>query len=337
MARSTQATLKDVARMAQVSTSTASRALADNPAISEPTRNRVKECAQALNYQPNEQARALRQSKTNIIGLIVPSLINPYFAEMATTIQGQAASLGLTTLIANTNERVDDLRKAMEMMISQRVDGLIVVPSEGIDDLLERARDTDVPVVMVDRAVDMEGITSITSDPTEGITQAIQHLADGGHLPIGYLSGPTTTSTGRDRCEAFKEACEKAGVDSTLIYSGSYEVEEGRKGAHDLLAKGAQSLIAGDSMMTIGVLEQCRKENREVGKDIAVVGFDNYPLFELQPRPITIIDQNVSDMSVRAMDLLHQLIEALRRKEDLPRAEHIKTKTSLVVREFTQF
>lgn len=337
MARSTQATLKDVARLAKVSTSTASRALSNNPAISEGTREKVKECAKQLNYQPNEQARALRQSRTNIIGLIVPSLINPYFAEMGTTIQRHAAQFGLTTLIANTNEAVDELRKAMEMMISQRVDGLIVVPSEGIDDLIERARDTGVPVVMLDRQIDLDGITSITSDPTAGITQAIDHLKEQGHLPIGYLAGPESTSTGRDRREAFTHACQQAGIDAELIYHGDYLAEEGRAGAKELLSKGAKSLIAGDSMMTIGVLEQCRDQGCEVGKDVAVVGFDNYPLFELQPKPITIIDQNVADMSVRAMDILHSLIEAVRNKEKLPAPEVLKTETSLVVRQSTQF
>lgn len=338
MARSLQATLKDVARLAKVSTSTASRALSNNPAISEATREKVKQCAKQLNYQPNEQARALRQSRTNIIGLIVPSLINPYFAEMGTTIQRRAAQLGLTTLIANTNENLDELRASMEMMISQRVDGLIVVPSEGIDDLIERARDTGVPIVMLDREIATEGVTSITSDPSAGIIQAIEHLKEQGHLPIGYLAGPDTTSTGRERKEAFMRACSDAGIGAKHIYHGEdYLTEEGRAGTKELLSQGVKSLIAGDSMMTIGVLEQCRDENVEIGKDIAVVGFDNYPLFELQPKPITIIDQNVADMSVRAMDILHSLIEAIRKKEKLPEPASLKTETSLVIRQSTQF
>lgn len=338
MARSLQATLKDVARLAKVSTSTASRALSNNPAISEATREKVKECAKQLNYQPNEQARALRQSRTNIIGLIVPSLINPYFAEMGTTIQGRAAQLGMTTLIANTNEKLDELRASMEMMISQRVDGLIVVPSEGIDDLIERARDTGVPIVMLDRAIATEGVTSITSDASVGITQAVEHLKEQRHLPIGYLAGPDTTSTGRERKEAFKQACKDAGLTVEHIYHcKDYLVEEGRAGTKELLSKGVKALIAGDSMMTIGVLEQCRDENLEIGKDVAVVGFDNYPLFELQPKPITIIDQNVADMSVQAMDILYSLIEAIRKKEQLPKPQSLKTGTNLVVRQSTQF
>lgn len=336
MSRST--TLKDVAEAAGVSISTTSRALADNPAISEETRRRIKKLAKQLNYRPNAQARALRKSKTNTIGVAVPSLINPYYAEMATSIQQEAAARGFATIIANTNENPDELRRSLQVLHNQRVDGMIIVPNEGTEDLVEELHTSGVPVVAVDRELAIDGLICVVSDPSRGMNAAVKHLAEHGHTPIGYLSGPMSTSTGRKRLEAFHEACAEAGLPEQPVYVGGYRQSEGRMGATELLGQGVKALLAGDSMMTIGAIEACEARGIEIGVDIAVIGFDNYPLFELLPKPITIIDQDVAAMAIRALDLVRQQIEEPNRQRlDSTVKGKISTPTQLIVRASSDF
>ena len=126
-------TLKDIAAEVGVSISTVSRALADHPAIPQKTKQRVLKAAQKLNYRPNAQARALRNSKTNTIGLVIPNLFNPYFAELAAAVQNAAIDAGLYTLLGISNDDPKGLIQAVEIMQHQRVDGIIAVPHIGTE------------------------------------------------------------------------------------------------------------------------------------------------------------------------------------------------------------
>ena len=127
-------TLKDVAAAAGVSISTASRSLSGNPAISESTRQRVKDTAVKLNYRPNAQARALRSSRSNAIGLVIPSLDNAYFAAMAAAVEEAADKQGLATMITSCGEEPQRLVKALDALMERQVDGIIAVPLEGAEE-----------------------------------------------------------------------------------------------------------------------------------------------------------------------------------------------------------
>ena len=297
-------TLKDVAEAAGVAVSTASRALADNPAVAARTRARIQNIAAGMEYRPNEQARALRRARTNTIGVIVPSLVNHYFATLVTGIQEGAAAAGLTTVIANTREDADSLAASLQVLAGQRVDGVICVPHEDCTDQILALHDAGLPIVLIDREIPSGQVPTVVSDPERGMHDAVRLLAENDALPIGYLSGPTTTSTGRQRLETFRTACTAAGLPEQPVYLGGYEQERGRAGAADLLDRGVTALFAGDSMMTIGVIEECHRRGLAIGEDVAVIGFDRHPVFELQPRPITVIDQDVDAMAALALQTL---------------------------------
>ena len=155
-------TLKDVAAAAGVSISTASRSLSGNPAISESTRQRVKDTAVKLNYRPNAQARALRSSRSNAIGLVIPSLDNAYFAAMAAAVEEAADKQGLATMITSCGEEPQRLVKALDALMERQVDGIIAVPLEGAEEALEQAR-TYRPLVLIDRTLSQ--ILAVLSDP----------------------------------------------------------------------------------------------------------------------------------------------------------------------------
>ncbi|WP_297845744.1 LacI family DNA-binding transcriptional regulator [uncultured Corynebacterium sp.] len=309
-------TLKDVAAAAGVSISTASRSLSGNPAISESTRQRVKDTAIKLNYRPNAQARALRSSRSNAIGLVIPSLDNAYFAAMAAAIEEAADKQGLATMITSCGEDPQRLVKALDALMERQVDGIIAVPLEGAEEALEQAR-AYRPLVLIDRALGQ--IPAVLSDPHTGMKQAVEQLKEKGHTHIGYLSGPQETSTGRQRLQAFKTATRGM---PTHIHHGSYRHREGYKGALTLLQEGVTALIAGDSMMTAGALEACHNAGKRIGEEIALVGFDDFIYLRFQPSPISVVDQDVARMGETATA---KLIAAINDKHQ-PEGEVLETR-----------
>lgn len=360
VSRTHRPTLKDVARAADVSVSTASRALSGSDRISQATRDLVAQAAAEIGYRPNIQARALRMSRSTTIAVVVPSLVNHYFAAMVTAIQEHAATRGITTIVAATNESAEEHSKALDALTDQRVAGIICVPHEDCAAQIRALAAGGTPVVLVDRTLPdpapptsdtaedaasasrpgpqaTPAIPTVTSDPRPGMTAALELLADAGSLPVGYLSGPMSTSTGRERLEVFTSAAAGLGLDTSHVFRGGYEQELGRRGAEELIDQGVAALFAGDSMMTVGVIEACHRRDLEIGVDIAVIGFDNQPLFDLQPRPITVIDQDVRRMALTALQILADLVngapgDATTETDHTGRPAHIRVPTRLITR-----
>ncbi|MBV7302407.1 LacI family DNA-binding transcriptional regulator [Corynebacterium sp. TAE3-ERU2] len=308
------ATLKDIAAATGLSVSTVSRALAGSSAISTATNKRVREAATKLKYRPNSQARALKGSKTDTIGLITPGVGNPYFSVLASAIEEKAAQFGLSLIMANSNDNTEQLIRSLEIMENQRIDGLIVVPHIGSGERIAALQRSGTPVVAVDRQLALpdseesfkNAIPFVDSDPTPGITAAVELLVRVTD-EIGYLAGPQDTSTGVLRKRAFLSACSKHNV-TPVLYQGGYAEKEGFDGARSLVERGVRAVIAGDSMMTLGALRFCHHSRLRLGHDIALVGFDDFPVFELQEVPMTIIDQDVCRMGRTAFKTLQNLI-----------------------------
>lgn len=340
--RSTHAaTLKDVAAACELSVSTVSRALAHNPAIPESTRKKVRDAARRLNYQPNVQARALQTKRTQTIGLTIPSLVNPYFAELAEAVQMAAAKRGYTTVVANTFEDPEALSDALNVLYSHRVDGIITVPHEDCAQQI-RVLATHIPIVLLDRGLkdcDAEQLCTVDSDPTPGITAAVNHLHKADLLPIGYLAGPMDTTTGRERLKAFTEACQQLGLSEGSdyhVYPGGYEHEQGYQGTLELLRNHqVAAIVAGDSMMTIGAIDACHQHGIQVGEELALIGFDDFALFRLQPAPLTIIDQHAHDLATTAVEQVLGRIQPSSRTHERELLAHKRTQTTLILRQST--
>ncbi|OKX83830.1 LacI family DNA-binding transcriptional regulator [Corynebacterium glutamicum] len=300
-------TLKDIAQATQLSVSTVSRALANNASIPESTRIRVVEAAQKLNYRPNAQARALRKSRTDTIGVIIPNIENPYFSSLAASIQKAAREAGVSTILSNSEENPELLGQTLAIMDDQRLDGIIVVPhiqsEEQVTDLVNRG----VPVVLADRSFVNSSIPSVTSDPVPGMTEAVDLLL-AADVQLGYLAGPQDTSTGQLRLNAFEKLCVDRGIVGASVYYGGYRQESGYDGIKVLIKQGANAIIAGDSMMTIGALLALHEMNLKIGEDVQLIGFDNNPIFRLQNPPLSIIDQHVQEIGKRAFEILQKLI-----------------------------
>ena len=287
-------TLRDIARACGVSVSTVSRALANNPAIAEKTRVAIQATAKKLDYRPNAQARALKNSRTDAIGVVVPSLINPFFSAMTAAIEDEANKAGYATIITSSGESTPKITEAVEALRARQVDGIIAVPhAESVDMLELVARST--PLLFIDRYIPGCAIPAVISNSAPGIKAALKALASRGHKKVGYLAGPQTTSTGLERLKEFQRFSEDLGMEQ-VIHHGGYLYDEGFTGTQKLLEQQPTAIIAGDSMMTFGALEALYRHNVDIGKQIALVGFDDFVFMRIQPAPVAIIDQNVEEM-----------------------------------------
>ena len=219
-------------------------------------------------------------------------------------------------MITSCGEDPQRLVKSLNALLERQVDGIIAVPLEGAEEALEQARSYR-PLVLIDRT--LGELPVVLSDPCVGINQAVEQLKEKGHTRIGYLSGPQETSTGRQRLEAFKAASHGM---STHIHHGSYRHREGYKGALALLKEGVTAIIAGDSMMTAGALEACHNAGKRIGEEIALVGFDDFIYLRFQPSPISVVDQDVTQMGETATS---KLIAAINDKRP-PEGEVLETR-----------
>lgn len=322
-------TLKDIAQVTQLSVSTVSRALSNNASIPESTRQRVIEAAEQLNYRPNAQARALRKSRTDTIGVLVPNIENPYFASLAAAIQRRARRAGVSTILSNTEENPDLVNQALDIMDDQRLDGIIAVPHFQSGDKVAELHAREIPIVLADRKLNDTGVPSVTSDPVPGMTAAVD-LLTAADVSLGYLSGPQDTSTGRERLASFEKLCVDRGITGVSVYYGGYRQESGYEGVRVLLEQGANAIIAGDSMMTIGALLAVHELDLRIGEDLQLIGFDDSPIVRLQNPPLSIIDQNVTLMGETAFEMLQRIIagEGEQKSVRIPTVFHINGSTA---------
>ena len=235
-------TLRDVAKAAGVSVSTASRALHDPGSTTEATRLRVREVAEELQYHPNTAARSLRTRRTDTIGLLVPDVRNPFFTDLAYSVDKAAAAAGLTVMIGNSDESTSAADRFLTNLARHQVDGLLVVPQGLASEALEQAA-ADRPTVFLDRHPDLPGVSEadvpvVTSGDTDGMVALIDHVVAQGYRRIGFISGPTTASTGRARHAAFVRRLGDLGLpnDESLVAYGDFRLQSGLCAAEELLA-----------------------------------------------------------------------------------------------------
>lgn len=296
-------TIKDIAAEAGVALGTASRALSGNGSVAAETREKVLAAAERLNYVPNAQARSLRSDRTETIGLLIPDVRNPFFAELAHVVEREARSAGLSVVLCSANEDPELMREYTLVLRRQRVDGIIVAPFATARDSLQTIQDARIPLVFVDRTIPDMGVPAVVSDTGAAIREAVRTLATGGARRLGFLSGPSQTTTGRARLAEFTAAADDIGLE-VLIQHGDFQEESGRQGMRALLEADADAVLAADSRMTLGAVRTCLDAGVVPVRDLPFIGFDDIsPFTLLQPR-LPLICQDLEGMATIAVTLL---------------------------------
>ncbi|WP_394216185.1 LacI family DNA-binding transcriptional regulator [Brachybacterium vulturis] len=309
-------TIKDIAAEAGVALGTASRALSGNGSVAAETRERVLAAAERLDFIPNAQARSLRSERTETIGLLIPDVRNPFFAELAHVVEREARAAGLSVVLCGANEDPALMREYMLVLRRQRVDGIIVAPFSTASDTLAAVKEAGMPLVFVDRTIAGMDVPAVVSDTGPAIREAVEVLASGGAQRLGFLSGPAQASTGVERLAKFTAAVEDIGIE-TVIQHGDFQEEAGHDGMRALLAAGVDAVLAADSRMTLGAVRECLETGIVPARDLPFIGFDDIAPFALLQPPLPLICQDLEGMATTAVQLLNAQLRG-----ETPLAEH---------------
>ncbi len=335
------ATIKDVARHAGVSITTVSHVINGTRFVSEKLTQRVFDAMKDLKYSPNIIARSLRSGKTKTIGLVVPDILNPYFAEFSREIEDKGFEHGYNVILCNTDENLAKEEQYVNGLISKQVDGLIFFSSGVYKSFKDNPNKDDIPIVVTDR--ESEGVTSdvVLIDNFKGGYEATRYLISIGHRRIACISGPSLIRPSAQRVDGYLQALDEAGIpfDEELLMMGDFRYNGGEEQMAALLELPEQptAIFACNDMMAIGATRAIRDAGFNVPDDYSVVGFDNTPLSRYVFPQLTTIGQPVKEMADLAIELLIEKIkikEDQKRKKDLqPEYKRIVLDTTLIIRE----
>jgi len=321
-------TARDVARVAGVSVSTVSRALAKPDDVAPQTLAKVLDTARGMGYRPNLAARGLVTGRTGIIGLIVPDLENPFFASVTKGVQSRARTSGYAVIIADSDEdpsQEEDLARTL----SKQVDGLVMCsPRAPASVIAELA--LECPMVLVNR--ECGDIPTVRIDNLEGVRQAMVHLHALGHRTIAWVGGPSTSWSNRERLAALHTIAARQ-PDTELIDLGSFQpyVSGGVAAADLVIASGATAVLAYNDLVGFGLLQRLRLRGIRVPEDISVVGVDNIPMSALTTPALTSVGIPLVSCGRAGVDILLSLV----REPSLPPTHHHDLSFQLVVRDST--
>lgn len=329
-------TIHDIARELNISASTVSRALNDNPRISQATRDRIKSIAAEMGYQPNTIASNLRNQKTNTIGIVVPLINRHFFSTFISGVEEIAFQSGYNVIISQSNDLLEKEQKIVQSLFSNRVDGLIASLSMQTDrfDHFMLFSNKNIPIVFFDRVVpELESHKIVVDDFQVGV-QATEHLISQGYRRIAHLAGPTVLHTYRDRMLGYRAALEKNNlpIDDDLIICNRLTRMDGQEAIKKLLAlpQPPDAVFCGNDTSALSMMVYLKKIGARIPLDFGLIGFSDEPFSEVVTPSISTLKQPAFEMGIRAAELLIQEIESkVKLKEHLT----ITVPTELIVRE----
>ena len=304
-------TIRDVAKKAGVSVATVSRVINNKDKVSEKTEQTVRQAIKELSYQPNSIARSLSSRKSNIVALIVPSINNSFFPEVARAVEDIAQLNGYKVFLCNTDDSREKLVDYLDSLGSQFVDGLII-DSHNItrEDLSDLSR-LGIPVVMIDRVIDDGDYTSITVDNRAGGRLATEHLLEVGCKKIAHVQGPKNEMNSVQRMWGYRDKVSKfPWFDESWIANAEFSVKSGYQATKELLMRheDIDGVFASNDLIAIGALKAAHEWGKKIPNELAIVGFDGIDMSELTVPGITTIQQPIYQIGELAMqELLSQI------------------------------
>ena len=309
-------TVKDVADLAGVSTATVSRVLNRYPYVAEHTRARVMQAMKRLDYRPSQVARYLRTGVTQILGLIISDIANPYFTSIVRGIEDVAYANGYSLILCNSDE--DPAREDMyiHVLLGEQVAGVILSPSDEDSTTCTVLIEAGIPVVAVDRRLLALDVDTVLVDNVVGAYEAVSHIVGLGHRRVGLIGGPVHIATGRERREGYERALAEHGIglDEGLLKVGDFRQESGYQKTCELLEMDnpPTAIFVANNLMTLGALNAIHERGLRIPCDVGVVGFDDMPWASSLNPPLTAVAQPTYDLGRVAAELL---LERLSDKE----------------------
>jgi LacI family transcriptional regulator len=287
---------------------TVSRVINNKGEVSEATRERVLAVIERLDYRPSGIARGLATQRTGTLGLVVPDVANPFFADVARGVEHGAYAEGYNVFLCNTEEDPERELAVLKSLEEKRVDGLVLCSSRLEEGALRAVVARHPTVVLVNRRLEGDSVRSVLVDDERGGRLATQLLIRAGHQAIGFLSGPRVSHSGRQRGRGYRAALGDAGVrsDRAWVKPCPPMVEGGQAAAGELLTAHPEisALFCYNDLVAVGALQACADLGRRVPDDLAVVGYDDIPLAALVTPALTTCRVPRYELGSQTVDLL---------------------------------
>lgn len=326
--------IKDVAHEAGVSTATVSHVINQTKFVTEETRQKVLNAVEKLNFYPNAHARTLASGRSNIIGLLISDISNPFFPELVKSIEAEAFEQGFNVILFNTNYDAQRAADYVRRLIELKVAGVALMTAELDPQLIDELARKEVRAVFTDLGVVGQYMSNIVLDYSAGIHEAVRHLVSLGHKNIAHIAGSSLIRSGVIRREAFVEAIKKylPEVSSPLVFEGDFRFESGRLAATQILSLDdlPTAIVVANDMMALGAMQELKANGIKIPQDISVIGFDDIAFASLSEPALTTVCSPRVEIGRRA-------IEALLTTIKIPNQQGIEIKipTYLIVREST--
>jgi len=300
--------IRDVAKKAGVAPITVSRCINDSGYCSPETRIRIEAAISELGFVPNRLASGLRSKRTKTIALVVTDITNPFFTTIARAVEDTAGEAGYTVIFSNTDEDPLKEKKYIQMLLEQRVGGIILVPAQSTPDSAAFIKQHETPIVILDRRIDNFKADFVRCDSEQGAYQLMSMLLSLGHRDIAILSGPVGVSTSEDRVAGCKRAISeaKAGNLNIQTFYGPFTQQSGYDMSIKVMAKHPRptAIFAANNFIAIGALKALQAVNVRVPEDVAIVAFDDLPQALITFPFLTVASQPAYEMGKKAAEIL---------------------------------
>ena len=302
------ASIYDVARESGVSVFTVSAVVNNKSHVGKSLREKVEAAIRKLNYRPNLVARSLAKQKTHTIGMIVPDIGNPFFPIVVRGAEDAAQKHGYNLLLVNSDDSLDKEEKAVELLLSKRVDGILLTKAaeDFHPSVQQMIREVNVPFVLVMRTYPKLTKDAIITDDYRGAYEAVSHLARAGRKRIALISGPLKVSNAKERWQGFQDALKAEGLpyEQDLVIEGDYRLESGYRAGHSLFSRRPDGIYVANHLMTVGLLKAADEMGLRCPEDYGLVSFDDYPWLGIFRPRLTTVELPKHQLGTEAAELL---------------------------------
>jgi len=305
-----EATIRDVAREAQLSVASVSRALNGHKSVRPETRARIVAVADRLGYVPHAGARSLSMARSNAIGVVLPDLHGEFFSEIVRGMDREATRLGLQLLLSNMHADPVQAGQALRAMHG-RVDGLLIMCPQMRTEGWAGSMPRGLPAVLLNTPEQMMDRPSMAIDNRAGAAAVARHLIELGRRNLLHIAGPDHNIDARERREGFEETVRQLAPDATVtVLPGDFNEDTGEEAANLILSKNMKvdAIFAANDMMAVGCLQALRAAGKKVPEEIAIAGFDDVPIARYLS--LTTARVNIADIGARAVIRLTEIMSA---------------------------
>jgi LacI family transcriptional regulator len=304
--------ISEIARRAEVSIATVSRALNGNGAVKAETRQKILKIAQEFDYKPNPIARSLSRRRTDTIGVILPELVDEFFSEIIRGIDEEAYRSNRYVMVSSSHSQRNVVETLLEFMGSGRVDGVILMAPELNKDASAIIQKSKRPVVLISSSGETPNFVCFTMNNFQGAFSIVEHLIGHHYRKIGMLHGPEGNYDANERFRGFKEVLQKHQLElnPSFIVQGDFTIKSGYFGFIRLMSQPdkPEAIFAANDMMAVGAYEAARNSNIKIPDDIAIVGFDNITLSRFLNPQLTTVHVPIVELGTKAVRYLLKMI-----------------------------